>query len=559
MKRSAPVARWRGPVHRAPALAVLLFLLTAAAARAQIFNVTAGASNLYNSEGLTLRMDQEGLQTAASIGYADGLKLGGEAEKDFGKATTARVGDSILPFVLPTDIFDKSHILLRRGFGLSHHAGANSWDAFAGGGAQNYLVPYLSYATIDHSLGMLFYTRLLTPRLTAATYLVSLGQTTAIEGLAWRPRNDLQLAVSAGVGSDHPFGALSLDLERAGWGVKASYTGQDGMFHRLSVDPTGGAEIVGANLLTWHTWQHFHVDASRNEYQSIAEFANQAATGTVLEAGASTSFKQADLSARIFKTTGGGIDRLNTSYTAQYSYRFVRSVATYFDSGASPGTAAGVPATPADRSLLVTEYVRANRRLELSSTFDLEDGNHNYSFGGTFTSNKLDASISQQTYFIPFAATRQLRQAWAINIRLHAFGNTNVELDSQLGSDDRTHYTAYAGDYLYREGTVWHTGAAPSFKEALYSIEGCVHTRAGEPVSGAAVTLGKEEVYTGLDGCFSYMPKRPGTYKVELTLEDFATPGRYASASPAHTVQLSSTAPHAIVVLELDRLPNDPQ
>jgi hypothetical protein len=549
-------------------LAFALALAPAAhPAHAQIFNVTGGASNLYNSSGLTVRAEQPGFRTDVSIGYADGLKLGGLAEKDLSPTTDLRAGDSVIPFVLPTDIFDRSHVLLRRGFGLSRHAGANAagaytFDAFAGGGAENYVIPYLSYATIDHSLGMLFYTRTLTPHLAASTYLISLGQTTAIQALAWRPRSDLSLGFSAGIGSNHPFGAASLDFERLDWGIKTSYTAQDGIFRRLSVDPTGSAEVIGLNALAWRTWSHFHCDASRDQYQSIAEFADQSEKGTVLEASAGTNFAHLELDARIFHTTAVGIERENTSYSASYSYRFTRSNYTLYNSGS--GTPANAPSgssaviTPADRSSLFTEYIRASRRLELSSTLDLDSGNRNYSFGGTFSSNRLDLSIGQQIYFIPFAATQQLRQVWVVSLHLHAFGNTSAELDSQLGADDKVHYTAFAGDYLYRDGALWHTTASPSFKAPPYLIEGCVRTRSGDPVPGAAILIGKEEVFTGPDGCFQFSPRRPGTYPITLALADFATPGRYApTTTPPPPIQLSPSAPHTLLAIELNRLPND--
>ena len=551
------------PSNRWPLSALLgiaAFSLLPVPAHAQIFNVTGGASDLYGSEGLTLHTEEQGFRSTGSIGYADGLRLGGEAERELSPHTTARVGDSVVPFVLPTDIFDRSHILLRRGAGFSHQTPTTGYDLFAGGGAQNYVVPYLSYSTIDHALGMLFLHHTLTPRLEVSSYLVSLGQTTAIGSLSWHPRADLSIAASTGVGSDHPFGAVSLDLERSGLGLLASYTGQSGGFHRLSIDPSSSAEVTGANLRTWRNWKHLHLDFARQQYQSIAEFSNPATVGSIAEGGIGTTFGHFDLSARLFHTSASGLVRQQSSYSLTNSFRFTRSVATFYTGSGSPAvspTSSTGTANAPTRSFVATEYIRAARRLELSSTVDLEGTSHSYSFGGTLTSNRLDLNIGQQMYFLPFAAGQPLQQVWVLHLRLHAFGNTSVEVENQLGSDDRVHYTAYAGDYLYREGSFWHTGDSPSFKGVRFLISGCVRTSAGEPIAGAAVTINRDEVFTGTGGCFSYAPRHAGRYQLSLTPADFMTAGRYAPLAAPQTLELTAAGNYATVALTTERLPND--
>ncbi len=74
------------------------------------------------TQGGSVQVDSENMHSTFGLGWHDGLRTGFLAESTF-DGTKVSLGDEIIPFVLPTDVFDTSYYLWGRGIGLRRQIG----------------------------------------------------------------------------------------------------------------------------------------------------------------------------------------------------------------------------------------------------------------------------------------------------------------------------------------------------------------------------------------------------------------------------------------------------
>src|SRR5208283_3762721 len=104
---------------RAILLATLLPVFPGGSAAAQVFKVQGGTSTLLNAQGGSVEFKAPDYDGNIGMGFFAGhFEYGAEARTLF-HGYTVLAGDDMVPFTLPTDVFDSTHYFSARGLGAT--------------------------------------------------------------------------------------------------------------------------------------------------------------------------------------------------------------------------------------------------------------------------------------------------------------------------------------------------------------------------------------------------------------------------------------------------------
>ncbi len=110
-------------------------------AMAQVFELTGGSSSLMDAQGGSLEVHAENYTARLDLGYLGRPSLGFFLSRPY-RSSTLGAGDQQIPFVLPTDLFDRSFYFFGRGASFTRNAGGDRLFAFAGATSNGYLRPF---------------------------------------------------------------------------------------------------------------------------------------------------------------------------------------------------------------------------------------------------------------------------------------------------------------------------------------------------------------------------------------------------------------------------------
>lgn len=150
-----------GSLRRAPgvvriAMVCALYFACPHRATAQIFELTGGASSMFNAEGGSVEIHAQDYSGRIDLGYLGRPSLGFAFSRPF-KTFDLTAGDQQIPFALPTDLFNNSFYFLGRGLSYSQHQGDSRLFVFAGETSDGYFAPFLNVARNDTPAGAIFY------------------------------------------------------------------------------------------------------------------------------------------------------------------------------------------------------------------------------------------------------------------------------------------------------------------------------------------------------------------------------------------------------------------
>src|SRR5260370_18082449 len=117
---------------RAKCALILLVVLLAGPARAQVFRIQGGTSTLLNAEGGSVEFKAPNYDGSVGLGFFNGHFEYGAETRYLYHGYTLLAGDESIPFILPTDVFDSSHYFSARGLGATRKDAASTFYAFAG-------------------------------------------------------------------------------------------------------------------------------------------------------------------------------------------------------------------------------------------------------------------------------------------------------------------------------------------------------------------------------------------------------------------------------------------
>jgi hypothetical protein len=184
---------------------------------------------------------------------------------------------------------------------------------------------------------------------------------------------------------------------------------------------------------------------------------------------------------------------------------------------------------PRDSMLTGTFREILTPRLNLLQVATYSNGQWSGAYGGEFVTNRFNARLDYQTVYLPFRTNHPFQQTLSFNSSVRVLGPVAITAASTLAPDGRVRYTFGGTTYLYR-----YNGLLPSFGQSgdsykfpKYLVQGVVKDEQGRPLSGAAIQLGQDVIYTDGTGHFLYRTRKHHSMSFSVVPEQFLLPGVY--------------------------------
>jgi hypothetical protein len=501
----------------------LALLLAVTAVQAQVFKIEGGTSTLFNADGGTVSIKGPNYDSSIGAGMFDGHFQYGVVVRSKVMGYTVTAGDDSVRFDLPTDVFESTSYFSSRGFGISREYENSSFYVFGGLTSRWLGTSFFRAARSEEPAGVIFFHHRLSDKLTFFSRNIITDQHTALQALEWKPEKWLRTSVTGGIGSDKTYFATAVDTELRNWSLKGSYVAVSPNFRRIVVPDVLNSEPERENLqATYHFSRYASITAAhRNLLQPL----------TLNSPLARASMDQITSSFRLGKTYfGNGLfsSRFNgrnawgsNLYVGQKFRQFLDVSANYFASKSG--------SQKIDSMLTGTVREILTPRFNLLQVINYSNGQASMSYGGEFITNRFNASVDYQTVYLPFRTAKPFQQTLSFNTQVHVIGPISLSAASSLAPDGRVRYTFGGTTYLYRyNGLLPSLGQAhESFKFPKYLVQGTVEDEQGRPISGAAVQIGDDMIYTDSGGHFLYRTNKGRQMPFHVVPGQFLIAGIY--------------------------------
>jgi hypothetical protein len=506
---------------------------TASPVRAQVIQATGGTSNLFNATGGSLELRGANFTDRFDLGYSGKLRTGFSMLRGF-RGGIVDLGDQTLTFDLPTDIFDQSHYFLGRGAGFSRGNNDRKLYFFAGETANGFFTPFLNAASIDRPTVALFYEIKLSARWKFFSRNAFSSRQTSIQSMQFTARSDTHAAVSAGIGNNQPYGAFSFDHIGKHLLADASYAAVGNDFRRVLAQTPQVSEPDRENIrIEIRPWENFRLIASRNNYASLesngtTERSAVNSWGAWTNLGGFQAYGSLNQSTSSFGRATSTLIGLHRDITSRLSAGLDYMSSSFRNQ-------------PSAKSLVGTVREMISQRIGLTQLITHSAGQTSVSYGGTFISNRVTVSAEYETLFFPFATpgTPQFRQVMVLGLHFQLPFGIQANYGTDVSTNGQVHYTAYGTSIGYR--TIKGAMGGPQLAGNFYSnvARGRVVDPSGQPVSGAAIMVGKTLAFSDSSGKFLVRMKSTGELPLQVSLDDFTAPGAFAVVSAPPKVRVT--------------------
>ena len=522
-----------------------LALLAASATpvAAQVFDVQAGSSSLYRAHGGSVELRSGSSSVALSAGaLSSGYAVGGLFKKTTRNLTWS-IGDDVLDFRLPTDLFTGNHYVPVRGAGLVARRPRTNVTIFAGATSTGRGSPFFRGATWDEPAALVFADRSIAPGLVAFSRNVLAKRLTSIHGLQWRARPAVTLAADAGVGANRGYASASATVEQSWISAHAAYVSRRAGFRRVLADSPMASEVERESLgITLKPARQWSITAARQHFVQDDAEAVDPARVTVNRISAGVNAVGFRVSGSVYDSSGSRFN--NTGASASVGRRVNRIVDASVDYFRS------APRDEAPSSSVVVNVQEAvSPRVSLLQVITRADGRTSFSAGGEFISNPVTVGVSYQTVYAPFHRGNPFVQTLGLDVRVRLMGNIQLRAGTYTTPDGRMRYTISGSHLLHRDRRRSDGASRAAFPK--YLIHGIVRDADGDPVEGAAVKIGEEVLLTGRDGRFFLRTGRAAPTEITVLPEEFSLPGRFQAVSaPTIAVpDIESRAQQVVIVV----------
>jgi len=528
---------------------VLLLATVIPQLHGQVFQLSGGASDLYEAQGGTLSARGPSYDASVSAGVIAGRFVGGaNLTKMIGRSTYI-LGDDYIHFVLPTDIFDSSHYLIALGAGVKANVLNTEVFAFAGATSTDFNSPLFEGVRAEDPAGILFVKKQVFDRLSLSSKMVFSNQTTAIQSIEWEPADKLRLAVSGGVGANQPYGAASFALLRSWIDAKAAYIEAGSNFHRVAISAPLMSEPDRENVLvTVRPSRYFTVSGGRQNYLTPLENTQTSVRSSVDQVSSAVQVAGFGLSGSLFHSNYELNSNNASAFTADRTiFSRIHATASYLES--RPNNA------PRTRALIGNISEVISPRLNITQVINRSAGQTTISFGGGFLSNVASVSAEYQTYYVPERNSSPFEQALIIDVQMHLFRGITLHGATFVAPDGSLKYTADAQAMAARQNGLGVSDGGETLVHAAIGanlIRGMVVDPEGRPVAGAAIMIDKLVVYTDDEGVFFVRERKPHTHELKVMPDQFLDGGPYEVVSAPATVRsaVEGTAPDTTIVVQ---------
>jgi hypothetical protein len=510
----------------------LLAMLVVGSATAQVFKVQGGSSTMLDAEGGSVEFKAPNYEGSLGLGVLDGhFEYGAESRRMF-HGYTLLAGDDLVPFLLPTDVFDSSHYFSARGIGITRKDSDTRMFAFAGTTSTWMGTGFFNAATSDNPVGIFFYERQLTDRLKLFSRDIVSDRQTSLQGLEWKQNQWLKAALAGGTGSNQKYFASSVDAETHNFALKTSYVLMGDAFERVTVVSPLSSEVNKGNIQFLYKPNHFlSITAGHENILEPLTLAGPMQQASVNQVSGDVHADRVFFGAGLFTSNALGTTTQGTNiYVGSRITPYLEVNTNYFRSVPTSGTAAGQPGEGTD-ILSGTIREKFTSRFSLLQLISRTEGQTTFSLGGDFTSNRFMVRADYENVYLPFRPTQPFEQALALNAAIRVSGPWQIIAASNVDPTGHLRYSFGLSTYLYRVSGMFVTLPSDQFSIGKYLVQGMVKDEHGLPVEGVALHIGKQVAYSDSAGHFVVRFSKRGQFAVNVVPDEFMTNALYEVVS----------------------------
>jgi hypothetical protein len=416
-------------------------------ASAQVIQIEGGSSSLLDAHGGSLELHAGDSTGRFDLGFLNQPEVGFSYTKPH-HGWDWSAGDQIIPFVLPTDLFNRSYYFMARGLSLAKRTDTDRMLFYAGTASLGFRTLFLNVARSQQGVELVFFEHQISPTKRFYSYNLISSRQTSLQGFEWMLRKDVKLATTAGIGANQSYAAGSLEYEHDWLSVQAGYTHAGDSFRRVDVQAPLQAETSGANIrVQLQPTQWLSLTLSHQNYLNPVSKSPLGSSAGVDSLGASAVAPGFRFNGSVFRSQ----TKLNNlhSFTlgAQRSLWGRGTVGvSYFQSRAGNSSWRTV-------STMLRENL--TRRFSLSQVITESEGHTTMALGGSFNSNLFSIGVEHQTFFFPFAdrSHSPFRQAVVVNVQIQLPHNVQLHAATNVDALGRLRYTSYVDSYVYPKGS----------------------------------------------------------------------------------------------------------
>jgi hypothetical protein len=526
-------------------LSVLLFPSWIAA---QSIEAAAGTSSLIGATGFEMKYKLAPVDGWFGLTSMGGMRPGGLVSGE-SHGYNISLGDQFYPFVLDTDQFERSQYFNARGLTVSHKAENESYMVFVGAMARDYSTSFAKSFSSSGLTGAAFYDCKLSPHLTFTSRNIFRSEITSIQSLGYDLRPGWKVAVSGGIGSNSPYGAIATHYKFKWVDATAAHIENGGRFQRIQVTSPVIAERTGPNLRVRLT----PVSAFNMEIESEKIF--MPPQGSITSQVASLNGITTGVSLKKFSLSGSYTD----SHSGSYQTRSETASISRALGSRLLGTASLVQAVSnkglAQKAYLGTVEETVSPRLSLIQNVSQSGGHTTIGYGARFLSNRLTFGVQYQTVLNPLAsgsAAPHIYQAWMFSVALRTPRGGRLHYDNYVDAYGKVRYTAYADGFRYSRNDDYlsGSGSVQNVKFPDNVIRGLVQDESGNPVWGISVKIGKNVVYSDNSGKFFVCVKDRKEYPIAVLTAQSANPAPWeVVTAPASAHGESGGSPQDVMIV----------
>lgn len=499
---------------------------------AQVFKFEGGTSTLFNANGGSVEFKAENYEGQVGLGFLDGhLRYGGIVRTKLRNNNTLSAGDDTIAFDLPTDVFGGSHYFLARGIALQHTSAAEKAYALVGTTSQGFSTPFFTAAGRGELMSAVFFDRKIGDRLRFVSRSVISSKRTSIEAVEWAPRTWLKASLAAGFGSDEPYGAASVIMQRRTMDLRASFIESGKQFERIRVLAPITSELERQNIsFAYRPMRRLNLSATHQNVVQPAYKNQPTMRATVDEVFASDMVAQFNVGGGLFSSRMGQQSTLGTNvFAARNLTQRLNVTGNLFQSRTSIAS---------NQSTTLTATVRfvVNQKITVSQITTRSAGRTTAGFGGDLVTNFITAHVGYETVYAPLRLDSPFQQALSVNAAMHLPGNFELTVASFVSPTGELKRSVGIGRYLYRMQGMGGAPPAATFRFPKFVVQGKVVDASGAPVEGAAIHIGDQVAYTDAQGIFMVRVDKRGPHALTVAVDEFTAPGNYRTISAPSTV-----------------------
>lgn len=527
---------------------LVLAILLAARANAQVFRIQGGTSTMLNAQGGSVEFKAPKYDGSIDLGYFEGhFRYGAENRYQFQRFTLL-TGDENVPFVLPTDIFDASHYFSVRGIGATHKDNSGTYYAFAGTTSTWLGTGLFNTATSDDPVGMLFYEHKINDHFRFFSRNIISRRQTSLQGLEYRPNRSIRASVTAGIGSNQKYLAAAFDVKTEKLIFRSSYVLTGNSFQRISLATPLSSEVDKGNVqVLYKPFEFVSLTAGHQNLLQPLTLGGAMQHASVNQLSADFHTGKFHFGSGQFSSSSSGISTTGTNlYVGRRFGRVLEINQNWFQSKSQ-----GLPG-----NTILSGTIRENfsSRLSLLQLISRTNGQNTIGFGGDFTSNRLMLQVDYQNVYLPFRPDHPFQQALALDATMRVVGPLQLTAASDVDPTGHLRYTFGMSTWLYRVNGMM-AAHSETFSIARFVVEGTVKDDHGSPVEGAALHIGKDVVYTDSTGAFSARMRKHGPFPLSVAPDEFITNGVFETVSAPSTVRAETDDAAANVEIVIRRVP----